>query len=67
MVDANDKERMAEASALFKDALTHDDLHECPILIYANKQDLIQDAWDPVKFAEDLDLKKLPKDRKWYI
>ena len=66
-MDANDKERMGEAGEVLKDVLTHDDLHKCPILIYANKQDLMQDAWDPVKFAEELNLKDLPKDRKWYI
>ena len=58
---------MNEAGAHLKDMLSNDDLHKCPILIYANKQDLMGDAWDPVKFAESLDLKDLPKDRRWYI
>jgi hypothetical protein len=66
-VDANDTERLANARDFLANLLNNDEFHACPLLIYANKQDMLGVGFDPVSFGTDLGLSALPNDRKWYI
>ena len=67
VVDVNDQERISENREAFKTLLRNDEFNKCPILIYANKQDLLEGIFDAVKFAKEMGLNELPSDRKWYI
>jgi len=67
VVDANDTERLADARVFLANLLSNDEFHDCPLLIYANKQDMLAVGFDPVCFGTALGLSVLPKDRKWYI
>lgn len=67
VVDANDEERFEESKKALEKMLSHADFKGCPVLIYANKQDMLSDIFDPAKFAISLGLNLLENDRKWYI
>ena len=45
--------------------LKNDEFSGCPLLIYANKQDLLSDLFDPAKFAIEMGLDKIKNSRKW--
>jgi len=72
VVDSNDKERMEEASRELKWFLKEDLLERCPLLIFANKQDL-PNALSPEEvavrmgFDPDEDQEEDWKLRPWYV
>ena len=67
VVDASYTERLPSARNFLADLLNNDEFLACPLLIFANKQDMLAEGFDPVSFGTNLGLSSLPKDRKWYI
>lgn len=65
VVDSNDRERIAEASAELHRMINEDELRDAVLLIFANKQDL-PNAMLAAEMTEKLGLSNL-KGRKWYI
>lgn len=65
MVDAADKKRVEETSAELYELLSDDKLHEVPLLVYANKQDL-PESLCASDLAQALGLPTI-KDRAWQI
>ena len=66
VVDSNDSERIEDAKEELSRILQEDRLKDSKILIYANKQDLPK-AMSVSSIAEALELKSLPRSRKWFI
>ena len=66
VVDSNDSERIEDAKEELNRILQEDRLKDSKILIYANKQDLPK-AMSVSSIAEALELKSLPRSRKWFI
>merc|ERR1712050_735296 len=65
VIDSSDKRRLEESGAELRELLAEDKLGGCPLLIYANKQDLLQAT--PVKeIIDTLNLDEI-KDRQWTI
>eukprot|EP00330_Aristerostoma_sp_ATCC50986_P014054 CAMPEP_0114596842 /NCGR_PEP_ID=MMETSP0125-20121206/19027_1 /TAXON_ID=485358 ORGANISM="Aristerostoma sp., Strain ATCC 50986" /NCGR_SAMPLE_ID=MMETSP0125 /ASSEMBLY_ACC=CAM_ASM_000245 /LENGTH=106 /DNA_ID=CAMNT_0001800607 /DNA_START=222 /DNA_END=542 /DNA_ORIENTATION=+ len=61
VIDSADRKRLAESGAELQKLLEEEDLASIPLLIFANKQDLLQ-ALPPDEISETLTL-KLIKDR----
>lgn len=65
VVDSSDQKRLEETGVEFKDLLDEDKLCGVPVLVFANKQDLLN-AKSPAEISECLDLHTI-KDRPWQI
>jgi ADP-ribosylation factor protein 1 len=64
VVDSNDHERMEEASEELRSVLSDSEMHNIPVLILANKQDLPY-ALSVSAVAQKLQLSSLPN--KWFV
>ncbi|KAG5190717.1 ARL3, ARF-like ras superfamily GTPase [Tribonema minus] len=65
VIDSADKRRMEETGEELGQLLEEDKLSEVPVLIYANKQDLMS-AMAPDEITEGLNLHTI-RDRPWHI
>jgi len=65
VVDSSDKQRMEESSVELSQLLCEEKLEGVPLLVYANKQDLISSV-SPDEISEDFDLTSI-RDRAWSI
>ena len=65
VVDAADKKRVDEAGTELANLLEEEKLQGCPVLVFANKQDLAN-AVDPDELSELLHLQDI-RDRMWHI
>ncbi|XP_018321160.1 ADP-ribosylation factor-like protein 3 [Agrilus planipennis] len=65
VVDSADKKRLEETGLELYELLSDDKLHDVPLLVYANKQDLT-DALTASELAEALGLPSI-KNRAWQI
>ena len=65
VIDSSDRKRISECGSELSELLGEDELAGLPLLVYANKQDLIQ-ALPAEELAEKLNL-MLIKDRLWCI
>jgi small GTP-binding protein len=65
VIDSCDTLRIEEVKEEIAKLLIDDELKNCPLLIYANKQDL-PDAMDPSLIAGKLEMNYI-KDRKWMV
>jgi ADP-ribosylation factor protein 1 len=65
VVDSNDRERLAEARDELQKMLSDDQLRECIVLVFANKQDL-PNAANAAEMTDKLGLHSL-KQRLWFI
>ncbi|KAG6914309.1 hypothetical protein DXG01_001156 [Tephrocybe rancida] len=65
VVDANDRDRIAEAREELQQILNEDELHDAVLLVIANKQDL-PDAMNGAEIADNLGLLDLRR-RLWYL
>lgn len=65
VIDSADKKRFAETSVELNELLSEEKLFGVPILVYANKQDLIN-AVSASELAEELHLVAI-RDRAWQI
>merc|ERR1711933_488989 len=65
VIDSSDRRRLEESGAELKELLMEDKLGGVPLLIFANKQDLLQ-ATPADEIAEALALAEI-KDRTWNI
>ena len=69
VVDSNDLGSIKEAKEDLHTLLYENALRHCPVLVYANKQDL-PNAVDAATLIERLELRKLlpqPQGRKWHV
>ncbi len=64
-MDSADTDRIDEAGSELKSLLDQNELSNVPILVFANKQDLIHAA-EPDFIMEKLHLENI-RDRKWMI
>ena len=65
VVDANDRDRIDEAVGELKELLEAEELKDCPVLVYANKEDL-NGALGPGEVTEKLGMGQL-KGRTWLV
>mmetsp|Transcript_76531 Transcript_76531/g.236984 ORF Transcript_76531/g.236984 Transcript_76531/m.236984 type:complete len:182 (-) Transcript_76531:113-658(-) len=65
VIDSSDKRRLEESGGELKELLAEDKLGGIPLLVFANKQDLLQ-ATPANEIAESLSLSNI-KDRNWTI
>ncbi|RHY27704.1 hypothetical protein DYB32_006599 [Aphanomyces invadans] len=65
VVDANDRDRMAEAKSELHNALAHEALKNVWVLVFANKQDL-PTAMTTDAVAATMDMHKLPH-KRWHV
>lgn len=65
VVDSADRRRMEESAIELKQILDEERLSDTPLLIMANKNDLMN-ALEPSEVSEELDLNSI-RDRKWNI
>jgi len=65
VIDSSDKRRLEESGNELKELLAEDKLGGIPLLVFANKQDLLQ-ARPADEISEELGLDKI-KDRDWTI
>ena len=65
VVDANDRDRIDEAAEELKKLLEAEELKDCPVLVYANKEDL-NGALAPGEVTEKLGMGQL-KGRTWLV
>jgi len=65
VVDSNDRERIGEAKEELTKMLAEDELKNCVLLVFANKQDL-PNAMTPSEITDKLGLNEL-RGKKWYI
>lgn len=65
VVDSADEKRLKEAGEELINLLKEPKLHKVPVLVFANKQDLVH-ALGPHEISEHLNLESI-KDRKWTI
>lgn len=65
MIDCSDRDRLTETGNEFDELLSDEKLHNVPILVFANKQDL-ENVMQVSDIAETIGLVKL-KDRTWQI
>ena len=65
VIDSADRRRMEESGIELRQILDEERLADTPLLIMANKNDLMN-AMDPEEITEELELKSL-RDRKWHI
>lgn len=65
VIDAADEDRITEAGKELDNLLAEKSLADIPVLVFANKQDLVH-ALGPDEITEKLKLDKI-SDRKWSI
>jgi len=65
VIDSNDRERISEARDELQKMLSDDQLRECVVLAFANKQDL-PNAMNAAEMTDKLGLHNL-KQRNWFI
>lgn len=65
VVDSSDHKRLEETGVEFRDLLDEDKLCGVPVLIFANKQDLVN-AQSPAEISKCLELDTI-RDRQWQI
>ena len=65
VVDSNDRDRIEEAAEELHGLLSHDDLRDAKLLVFANKQDL-PDAMPATEMVDKLNLRSLSS-TEWYI
>jgi len=65
VVDSSDSERIAEAHSELNKMLKEDELRDCLVLVFANKQDL-PNALSVTEVTTKLGLNNL-RGRKWYV
>ena len=65
VIDATDQERMLIAKEELWRLLSNEELANCDLLVYANKQDL-PDAMNRKQIAKEMELEKI-RDRKWCV
>ncbi|KAK4336722.1 hypothetical protein RND71_043566 [Anisodus tanguticus] len=65
VVDSADKQRLEETTMELMDLLEEDKLNQVPLLVYANKQDLIN-SLNSTEIAKELNLTSI-KNRAWQI
>ena len=65
MVDSADEDRVEEAGKELKALLAESHLSKVPLLVFANKQDLVH-ALEPSEIQEKLELDNI-QDRNWMI
>jgi ADP-ribosylation factor protein 1 len=65
VVDSNDRDRIGEAEYELTRLLREDELKDCPVLIFCNKQDL-PNAMSVAEITVKLGLNSL-RNRKWYV
>ncbi|XP_041673179.1 ADP-ribosylation factor 2a [Cheilinus undulatus] len=65
VVDSNDRERIGEAKEELSRMLSEDELRDCVVLVFANKQDL-PNAMSAAEITDKLMLQSL-RQRHWYI
>lgn len=65
MVDSSDRKRLQETGYELNELLSDEKLNDVPVLVYANKQDLMHAA-SAAEIAHSLNL-HLIKDRPWQI
>ena len=65
VVDSQDSERMEEARETLSYLLNSEELKECSLMVYANKQDL-PGALSVPQISEKLGLTNI-RDRKWHV
>merc|ERR1711862_766913 len=65
VIDSSDRRRLDESGAELKELLAEDKLGGIPLLVFANKQDLMQ-ATPAEEITSSLDLASI-KDRTWTI
>ena len=65
VVDSNDRDRIEDAAEELKKIVAEEDLKDCAILVYANKQDL-NGALPPEEITEIMGMGEL-KGRNWFV
>ncbi len=65
VVDSSDKNRHEEACKVIQDVLAYEELKNCPILVFANKQDL-EDSSNPGEITEKLKMGQI-RGRTWLV
>ncbi|XP_056634085.1 ADP-ribosylation factor 2-like [Diorhabda sublineata] len=65
VVDSNDRDRITEAEEELHNMLGEEDLRDCILLIFANKQDL-PNSMTTAELTDKLKLQAL-KNRRWFI
>ena len=65
MVDSNDRERIEIAKFELHKILNEDELQDCVVLVFANKQDL-ENSMSATEISDKLDLHSL-RNRKWFV
>ena len=66
VIDSADRDRIDQSKSKLDYLLANDNLKDCILLVFANKQDL-NDAMTTKEIIEKLDLEKLNGQRKWMI
>ena len=66
VVDSSDSKRLEETASELSELLKEDKLHGVPLLVFANKQDLIN-AQEAKQIKSILNLKRIKDSRKWTI
>ncbi len=65
MIDSNDVNRIEEARKELYAVMDHDELRNCPLLVYANKQDL-PNSLSTSELVTKLDLPRTMRSRQWH-
>lgn len=65
VVDSNDLNRIEEVKRELYGIMSHDELKDCPLLIYANKQDL-PNSLSPSELANKLNLSSNMRHCEWH-
>lgn len=66
VIDSADRRRIEETGVELGQLLQEEKLMSVPVLIFANKQDLMN-AMDPEQIAAGLNLESLPTERNWQL
>jgi len=66
VIDSADRRRVEETGVELGQLLEEEKLSHVPVLIFANKQDLMN-AMGPEEISEGLNLASLPRSRSWHI
>ena len=66
VIDSYDKDRIDESAEELKKLLSEEELKDCPVLIFANKQDL-NNVLAPGELTERLNLGYLGQNREWIV
>ena len=66
VVDSSDSKRLEETASELSELLKEDKLHGVPLLVFANKQDLLN-AQEAKQIKSILNLKRIKDSRKWTI